>query len=193
VTDQGGNIPARGRLFVISGPSGAGKSTIINAILKKKPALAYSISYTTRVPRGREKDGVEYFFVSESVFKKMIDAGAFVEWACVHDRFYGTSAMFIEKTITSGKDVVLDIDVEGAKKIFAKYPDAVSIFIAPPDLETLKERLVKRGTDGPAVIERRLENAKREMAQSHRYAHVLVNRDLQETISGLERIVGDAR
>lgn len=190
MVSRGLKMSGQGRLLVVSGPSGAGKSTIIQTILKKHTELVYSISYTTRQPRGNERHGVEYCFVGEDVFQGMIDNGEFVEWAYVHGHYYGTPAAFIEKTTASGRDVMLDIDVEGAKKFMTRYPEAVLIFIAPPDLETLERRLVERASDAPEVVSRRLENAKKEMAQSDRYDYILVNRDLDKAISELEGMIG---
>jgi len=184
-------IARKGRLFVISGPSGTGKSTVINAVLKDRPELHYSISFTTRPRRGSEKNGVEYHFVTESVFRRMVDRNEFAEWAEVHGYLYGTSAKRLEEIMASGQDVVLDIDVEGARKLFSKYPDAVSVFIAPPDMKELKKRLIKRGTDLDEVVKRRLENAKTEMAQAKRYTHVLVNEDLGRTVSEVEAIIDE--
>jgi len=181
----------KGRLFVISGPSGAGKSTVIDAVLKDCPELHYSISFTTRPPRGSEKDGVEYHFVTESVFRQMVDRNEFAEWAEVHGHLYGTSAKRIEEIMASGQDVVLDIDVKGARKLFSKYLDAVSVFIAPPNMKELEKRLIKRATDLDEVVKRRLENAKTEMAQAKRYTRVLVNEDLGRTVSEMEAIIDE--
>lgn len=183
----------RGRLLVISGPSGAGKSTVIDAVLRRRPKLSYSISFTTRSPRGKEKDGVEYHFVSETAFKKMIDAGEFVEWANVHGFYYGTSAVFIEDTRRSGRDILLDIDVEGAGKLFSTYPDAISVFVTPPNLDVLEKRLANRATDKPEIVKRRMKNAKGEMDHADRYDYVLVNNELEETVSRLEEIIDGTR
>ncbi|MBE9582630.1 MAG: guanylate kinase [Proteobacteria bacterium] len=182
----------KGRLFIISGPSGAGKSTVIKAILGKNRDLRYSISCTTRPPRGNEQDGVDYYFITKAAFEKKIDAGQLAEWAEVHGHLYGTSATYIDETLTDGQDVLLDIDVEGAKKLFVKYPEAVSIFIAPPTMRKLEERLAERDTDSPEAVERRLKNAEAEMAQAHRYDHILVNEELTQTVSRLETIIGKA-
>jgi guanylate kinase len=179
----------KGRLFIISGPSGAGKSTLIEAVLKKRPELRYSISYTTRPPRGTEKDGVDYHFVTEEVFRKSMAAGDFAEWAEVHGYFYGTSAAFIEETLAKGKDILFDIDVAGARKLLVRFPEAISIFVAPPTMEALKMRLTGRNTDSSDAMERRLENAAAEMAQSDRYDHVVVNEDLAQAISDIETVL----
>ena len=183
---------AKGRLFIISGPSGAGKSTILGAILKQRPQLRYSISFTTRPPRGDEKDGVEYHFVSEAAFRQKIDKGEFAEWAEVHGHLYGTSATWVEEVVAQGLDILFDIDVQGAKRLSAKYPQAISVFIAPPSIEVLEKRLLKRGVDSSDAVARRLKNARAEMARADDYDHVLVNDDLAQTVSNLESIIEQA-
>ncbi|RLB80400.1 MAG: guanylate kinase [Deltaproteobacteria bacterium] len=183
----------RGHLFIISAPSGAGKSSILSAILKKDPGLRYSISYTTRPPRGKERDGVDYYFISDSAFRKKIDAGELAEWAEVHGHLYGTSARYLEDSLDRGHDILFDIDVEGAKKLYAKYPEAILVFIAPPSMEELKRRLVERGTDSAEAIERRLKNAKAEMAEAKWYHHVIVNDDLAQAVSELKAIIEQVR
>ncbi|MGD9022275.1 MAG: guanylate kinase [Deltaproteobacteria bacterium] len=182
----------KGHLFIISGPSGAGKSTIVDAVLKKRPQLRYSVSYTTRAPRRDEKDGVDYHFVSESAFFKMIDAGELAEWAEVHGHLYGTSAQFIEEARVGGQDVLLDIDVQGARRLLEKYPEAISVFVQTPSIAELEKRLIKRGLDSPEAVKRRLKNAKAELAHTHLYDHVLVNDDLGRTVSQLEAIIHEA-
>jgi guanylate kinase len=181
----------KGSLVIISGPSGTGKSTLIEVLLKKRPTLRYSISYTTRPPRGNEKNGVDYFFVSRPAFEKRRDAGEFAEWAEVHGHLYGTLTANIDKAVACGEDVVLDIDVVGAGKLLGKFPRAVSIFVAPPSMEVLKKRLIKRDTDSPDAVNRRLKNAEMEMAHADRYDHVVVNGDLAKAISSIETILDD--
>jgi guanylate kinase len=185
-------MATKGHLFIISGPSGAGKSTILSKILSKRPQLQYSISYTTRSPRGDEQDGVEYRFISEAAFRKKIEAGELAEWAEVHGSLYGTSAIFLEETLAAGKDILFDIDVQGAKRLSDKYPEAVSVFVTTPNIEELKKRIMKRGTDSSEAVERRLKNAEAEMAQAHLYDHVVVNDDINETVSRLEAILEKA-
>lgn len=185
-------MATKGHLFIVSGPSGAGKSTILSAILKKRPQLRYSISFTTRPPRGDEKNGVEYHFVSEEVFRQKIHKGEFAEWAEVHGHLYGTSAKDVEEVLDRGLDILLDIDVQGAKRLFAKYPEAISVFVTPPNMEELQKRLWKRGVDSQAAVERRLRNAEAEVAQAHEYDHVVVNDDLDQTVSDLESIIEKA-
>jgi guanylate kinase len=183
----------KGHLFIISAPSGTGKSTILTAILKKDPRLRYSISCTTRPPRGNERDGVHYFFISDAAFRKKIDSGELAEWAEVHGYLYGTSAKFLEESLHQGHDILFDIDVEGAKKLFAKYPEATLVFIAPPSMEELERRLAQRGTDSAEAIEQRLKNAKGEMARSKWYHHVIVNDNLDRAISELKAFIEKAR
>jgi len=182
----------KGRLFIISGPSGTGKSTLIEAVLKKHPELRYSISHTTRPPRGSEKNGVDYYFISENAFKEKIEVGDFAEWAEVHGHLYGTSAANIEQNLVKGEDILLDIDVVGARKLFGKFPEAISVFVAPPTFAELERRLTARNTDSPDAVKRRITNAKAEMAQADRYDHVVVNEDLVQAIAKLETILEDA-
>ncbi len=184
-------MPEKGKLFIISGPSGAGKSTVIESVLKRRPRLRYSISCTTRAPRGNEKNGVDYHFISENIFQEKMDAGEFAEWAEVHGHMYGTSATYIEGTLAAGEDVLLDIDVAGEKQLRSRFPEAVSVFIAPPTMEELEKRLTGRDTDSSGAVDQRLKNAKAEMAQAVSYDHVLVNKDLAQTVSRLEAIINN--
>ena len=157
--------PKRGHLFIISAPSGAGKTTLAKAVLQQFTDMLYSISYTTRNPRAEERDGVDYHFISKQDFKKGIKKGRWAEWAEVYGNYYGTSAEFIEKSLSSGCDILLDIDVQGTLQILKHYPDSVTIFILPPSVNALRKRLEMRGSDSQAVIEKRLVNARKEMAQ----------------------------
>jgi guanylate kinase len=182
-------MATKGHLFIISGPSGTGKSTIVSATLKRRPQLRYSISFTTRPPRIDEKDGVDYHFISEATFRKKIDANELAEWAEVHGHLYGTSARYIEETLAGGQDVLMDIDVEGTKRLSARYPEAISVFITPPTMKELEKRLNRRGTDSPVVVARRLRSAEAEMAQVHCYDHVIVNDDLAKALLKLETII----
>ena len=174
--------PKHGHLFIISAPSGAGKTTIVKAVLKQFTDMCYSISYTTRKPRAEERDGVDYHFVSKQDFKKGIKEARWAEWAEVYGNYYGTSAEFIEKNLSSGCDILLDIDIQGTLQILKHHPDSVTIFILPPSINTLRKRLEMRGTDSQAVIEKRLVNAKKEMAQKKMYRHVIVNDELSAAI-----------
>ena len=182
-------MPTRGHLFIISGPSGTGKSTIAKATLQKRPQLGYSVSFTTRPPRVDEKDGVDYYFIDEDAFRRKIDANELAEWAEVHGHLYGTSARYIEETLASGRDILLDIDVEGTKRLSARYPEAISVFITPPTMKELEKRLNRRGTDSAEVVAQRLKNAQAEMSQLHCYDHVIVNDDLDEALRDLETII----
>src|SRR5437667_1922270 len=143
----------RGMLIVVSSPSGGGKGTLIDRVLKTVPGVGYSISYTTRAPRGTERNGREYFFVSTDAFLQMIHRGEFLEWANVYDYLYGTNQEQVERELTAGQDIILEIDVQGAASIREKISDAVSIFILPPSFELLRQRLLARGTDSPADLE----------------------------------------
>jgi len=180
--------PKRGHLFIISAPSGAGKTTIAKAVLKQFTDMLYSISYTTRKPRAEERDGVDYHFISKQDFKKGIKKGRWAEWAEVYGNYYGTSAEFIEKSLSSGCDILLDIDVQGTIQILKHYPDSVTIFILPPSMNALRKRLEMRGSDSKAVIERRFVNARKEMAQKKLYRHIIVNDKLSAAIEEIGAI-----
>jgi guanylate kinase len=170
---------AKGCLFILSAPSGAGKTTLCRAILRHFPDMLYSVSHTTRLPRPGETQGIDYHFITKDAFTHSIESGEWAEWAEVHGNYYGTSANFLDQGLAAGKDILLDIDVQGMLKILKRYPSSVTVFIRPPSLETLRNRLESRGADRPDVIETRMTNAKAEMAQSHRYRHVIVNDDLE--------------
>ena len=174
--------PKHGHLFIISAPSGAGKTTIAKAVLQKFKDMCYSISYTTRKPRAEERDGVDYHFVSKQDFKNGIKKARWAEWAEVYGNYYGTSAEFIEEKLLSGCDILLDIDVQGTLQILKHHPDSVTVFILPPSINALRKRLEMRGSDSQAVIEKRLINAKKEMAQKKMYRHVIVNDELSAAI-----------
>jgi guanylate kinase len=171
-----------GHLFIISAPSGAGKTTIAKAVLQQFTDMCYSISYTTRKPRAEERDGVDYHFVSKQDFKKGIKKGRWAEWAKVYGNYYGTSAEFIEINLSSGCDILLDIDVQGTLQILKHHPDSVTIFILPPSINALRKRLEMRGSDSQAVIEKRLVNAEKEMAQKKMYRHIIINDELSAAI-----------
>ncbi len=174
-----------GFLFIISAPSGAGKSTLCRAARDRFADLVYSVSYTTRSPRSGEKDGVDYHFILKDEFEKGIVRHRWAEWAEVHDHYYGTSADFLDEELSSGRDILLDIDIQGTHQILQRYPDGITIFIMPPSLETLKCRLQSRGTDSPEVIAVRLKNACEEMAQKDLYRHIVTNDRLPDAVAEL--------
>lgn len=170
-----------GRLIIFSAPSGSGKSTIINELmLHEELRLAFSVSCTSRSPRGNERDGVEYFFISAEEFRRRIDANEFLEYEEVYTgRFYGTLKQQVDKQLERGDNVVLDVDVKGGCRIKEYYGDrALSVFIQPPSIEALRERLVARGTDAPEVIEQRIRRAEFELTYAEKYDVVIVNDDL---------------
>lgn len=178
-----------GRLFIISAPSGAGKTTLCRAVRDRFVDMVYSISYTTRKSREGEKNGVDYFFITKDEFKNKISQNKWAEWAEVHKYFYGTSVDFLNENMFAGHDILLDIDVQGALQILDLYPESITVFIMPPSLDTLKERLELRGTDTREVIEKRLINAEKEMKQKKNYRHVIVNDKLEKAISELTSII----
>jgi guanylate kinase len=182
-------IAKKGRLFIVSAPSGAGKTTLCKAILKRFPEMLYSISHTTRPPRADEQNGVDYFFISKDEFEQNIADGKWLEWAKVHDNYYGTSSEFIEGALSRGKNILLDIDVAGTRQILARLPQTVTIFILPPSIQTLKERLEARGTDSREIIDKRLKNAEVEMAQKHIYQYHVINDSLNDAIDKLSAII----
>lgn len=180
-------------LFIVSAPSGSGKSTLVRELLRVTPALEFSISYTTRPPRGSEADGREYFFISQEKFAAMRAAGAFLETAEVFGHFYGTAWTYLERAREEGRDLLLDIDVQGAATVRARRPDAIGIFIAPPDRVTLEWRLRHRGQDSEAAMETRLRDASREIAAYNKYDYLLLNDRLEDSVERLSAIVETER
>ena len=177
-------------VFIISAPSGSGKSTLVNELRSHVPGLKFSVSYTTRAPRGSEQNGREYYFVRRSEFEAMIGRDEFLEYAAVFGNdYYGTARCFLREAEKDGSDLLLDIDVQGAAQIKTKIPGAVSIFVLPPNRQTLESRLRKRGEDSPVVIERRLDTARREIENYDKYDYILVNDRLEESADRLEAIV----
>ena len=177
------------QLFVISGPSGVGKSTIVNALLDQIEGLVYSISHTSRRPRGREKSGIEYHFVEPGTFNRMIEDRAFVEWAMVYDDFYGTSFSSLEGQTGSGSDVLLDVDSQGARNIRKHFEDSALIYVLPPSLEILEKRLKDRGTDNAGVIKTRMEKALEDMDNCLWYDYIIINDDLEKAITEAKSII----
>ena len=186
-------MPRRGSLIIVSGPSGAGKSALAAAVLQRLPAVSFSVSFTTRGPRGNERDGVEYHFVSAQEFEGLIRRGVFLEWAEVYGNYYGTSGAHIDERLANGEDVLLDIDVQGARTIREKRSEAVSVFILPPSYETLRARLESRRLDKDYVIEQRLRIARREIQQYKNYDYLIVNDELNKAVEELEAIIRGSR
>ncbi len=176
-------------ICIISAPSGSGKSTLVNELLKLVPGLDFSISYTTRPPRGSEQNGKQYHFVSREQFEQMIQHDEFLEHANVFGNYYGTSRRFLREAEEKGHDLLLDIDVQGAEQMKRRLPEAVSIFVLPPDRKTLEWRLRKRSEDAEEVIARRLVTATREIGNYNKYDYILINDDLEESIESLQAIV----
>jgi guanylate kinase len=180
-----------GKVFVITGPSGVGKGTLIEQVLERIPELQLSISATTREPRPGEVDGREYHFLSPEEFRRRLEAGEFIEHAGYSGNHYGTLREEVERRLAAGRSVVLEIEVQGARQIRDAMPEAVLIFIAPPDEGVLRERLEGRGTDSPEAIEQRLRTAEVELAARDEFPHVIVNDEVQKSASELERLVRD--
>lgn len=174
-----------GNLYIVAAPSGAGKTTLVRQLLDADPQIRLSISYTTRAPRPGEQDGREYHFVSVPVFREMIGREDFLEWAEVHGNYYGTSARWIREQLAAGRDVLLEIDWQGAQQVRKQFPAAIGIFILPPSLEELERRLRGRGTDSEEVIARRLAAAQDEMRHVGEFDYVIINNHLQEALADL--------
>lgn len=178
-----------GNLFVVAAPSGAGKSSLVKALRSFDARVYPSVSHTTRAPRGQEKHGREYFFASEAEFDAMVAADAFIEWANVHGKRYGTSKKGIQDRLANGDDVLLEIDYQGALQVRAAFPQAVLIFILPPSWEELRSRLENRGEDAPEVIELRMKNAATEMAQVEQFDFVIINELFETALFDLKAII----
>lgn len=180
---------ASGILFVVSSPSGGGKGTLIQRVLSRVQNLSYSVSYTTRKPRNGELDGREYFFVTREEFSQMVERNDFLEWATVHSHLYGTSRRQVAHDIALGRDIVLEVDVQGAASIRSLVDDAVSVFILPPSLEVLRERLIARGTDAPEELAVRLRNAPNELKAYKTFDYVIINDDVERATAKLMAII----
>jgi guanylate kinase len=181
----------RGRLFVLSGPSGAGKGTIIKEALAGRPDVLYSISATTRPARPSERDEIDYFFLSESDFRALLERGELLEWAAVFGNMYGTPRRPVETALQEGRDVLLELDVQGAAQVKHSMPEAVLIFIEPPSFDDLIARLEARGTEGATAKARRIETAYEEVKAKADYDHVIVNDDLETAVRALIRILDE--
>ena len=182
-----------GNLFCVAAPSGAGKSSLVKALLELDSRLAVSVSHTTRAPRGQETHGREYWFVDEPAFRAMVERGEFFEWAQVHGNLYGTSRKAIQERLERGEDVVLEIDYQGALQIKDLFPHAVLIFILPPSWQELHQRLQRRGEDNPEVIERRMANARLEVAQARKFDFVIINALFETALFDLKTVVHSQR
>lgn len=178
---------------MVSGPSGAGKSTVLARVLAEMDRLRFSVSHTTRAPRPGEQDGVQYYFVTEEQFAKLQKDGAFLEWATVHERHYGTCLSEYERAVKEGVDLLLDLDVQGAAQVRLKFPDAVTVFILPPSYQALERRLRGRDAGDESATERRLQAAAEELPLYREYDYTVINDDLDRTVERIEAIVRAAR
>lgn len=187
------NAQPLGTLYIVTAPSGAGKTTLVHAVLEREPGLALSVSYTTRPPRPGEIDGRDYRFVSKEAFLRLRDGGELLEWAEVHGNYYGTSRTWIEAQLQQDRDVLLEIDWQGARQVRQLFGQAVGVFILPPSLEALEERLRRRGTDSEATIARRLAAAREEMRHVEEFDYAIINDRLERAIDELTAVVRAAR
>lgn len=178
----------KGKLFVISAPSGTGKTTLCNQLLNSFDSLDYSVSYTTRQPRGDEKDGKDYFFINEPEFKQMIEDNQFIEWANVHRNFYGTSKTYIEEALESGTNIILDIDPQGARQLRKTLGFGIFIFVIAPSIKDLEARLRNRRTEPEDIMSLRLENARNEVKLFNEYDYIIVNKNFDKAFKELESI-----
>ena len=182
-----------GTLFIVTAPSGAGKTTLVSGLLERDPLVKLSISYTTRAPRAGEEDGRHYHFVDVPAFRQLRDKGEFLEWAEVHNNYYGTSKGWLEAQIRAGKDILLEIDWQGAQQVRKVFPKAVGVFILPPSVEELERRLRGRGTDSEDVIARRVLAARGEMRHVAEFDYVIINENLPTAIEDLVAVVRASR
>jgi guanylate kinase len=177
------------RLIIVCAPSGAGKSTLCSKVVMEYPEIIENVSFTTRLPRGKEEDGVDYFFVDQAEFDEKTSRDFFVEWAKVHDNSYGVSQAQIETALAAGRPLILDIDVQGAKTLTKKFPDALTIFVLPPSIEELKRRLALRDKGLTQNLELRIQNASREVNEAHHFKYRVVNDDLERAYGEFKNIV----
>lgn len=182
-----------GTILIVVAPSGAGKTSLVRALVDARDRIRHSVSFTTRAPRDGEQHGKDYCFIPETEFRDRRIAGEFLEWAEVHGNFYGTSRRWIDEQISAGADIVLEIDWQGARQVCSLYPEAISIFIAPPSLDILKQRLQARAKDSAAVIERRLAAARNELEHAAEFQYIIVNQDFNEACRELLCIADAAR
>jgi guanylate kinase len=179
----------KGLVFIISAPSGTGKTTLVRRVMEELPCLRFSVSYTTRSPRISEKEGVDYHFISREIFQEMVQKDKFLEWAEVLGHCYGTALVDTVSLESEGMDLILDIDTQGAKKAKEKLADAILIFLLPPSIETLKERLSGRGLDSAETIQFRLAHAKKDIEEAHWYRHLIVNERIEKAVEKLKAII----
>lgn len=184
---------SRGHLYIVAAPSGAGKTTLVRMLLENDPGIRLSISYTTRPPRPGEADGREYNFVDMETFRGMVARGDFLEWAEVHGNCYGTSRPWIAAEMAAGRDVLLEIDWQGAQQVRRQFPEAIGIFVLPPSLAVLRQRLTGRGTDSNEVIARRLAAAQDEMRHVTEFEYVIINDKLEQALADLLAVVRASR
>jgi guanylate kinase len=182
-----------GTILIVVAPSGAGKTSLVRALMEARSRIRHSVSFTTRPPREGERDGEDYCFISAEEFRRRRLAGEFLEWAEVHGNLYGTSRRWIDEQTAAGADIVLEIDWQGARQVTSLYPDAISIFIAPPSLDILKQRLQARGKDAPEVIERRLAAARNELEHAAEFQYIIVNQEFNDACRQLLCIADAAR
>lgn len=179
----------QGLLLVVSGPSGAGKGTICRSLMAQRPGLQYSVSATTREPRQGEIDGVHYKFVPKDRFEEMIASDELLEWAPVYDNYYGTPKKMVQDSLKAGKDIILEIDIQGALQIKEKFPGAVFVFIVPPSLDELEKRITNRATDSPEVIAKRMKAAVSELSYISQYDYVIINDQVDRAVGKLDAII----
>jgi guanylate kinase len=191
IDDEGEELTPgyRGILFVISSPSGGGKGTLIRRVLKDVPGLSYSVSWTTRAPRPGELDGVNYHFVTVEEFERMRDAGGFLEWAVVHGHLYGTALSVVEQDLAEGRDIILEIDVQGAESVRKAMPSVVGVFIMPPSFDVLKMRLLARMTERPEELALRLSNSRAEVERYAEFDYLVLNDEIERAAAQLASIV----
>jgi guanylate kinase len=183
------NMSQKGQIFIITAPSGTGKTTIIGAVRKNIEGIGYSVSHTTREPRDGEIDGVHYYFVDKATFKKMIDTHKFVEWALVYEHLYGTSFSSLQGELSSGRDLLLDLDTKGAQAIKSQFPEALSIFILPPSMHVLEERLTRRSKNAGENIALRMNKAIEEIKRCEEYDFIVINDTLEQAVGEMGSII----
>ncbi len=184
---------SQGGLYVVAAPSGAGKTSLVKALLQKDTAIRLSVSYTTRAPRPGEVDGVDYHFVSVDAFRQMSARGEFLESAEVYGNYYGTSQAWIAREIAAGRDILLEIDWQGAAQVKKHFPEAVTLFILPPSIEALRQRLSGRGQDSPEVIEKRMAAARDDISHAAEFEYIIVNDDFDQALLDFMAVVRASR